>query len=43
MLRITETKSGMRSAKTNQFINPLSKSEIERLKRCFFLPLGRKV
>ena len=39
MLRITltETKRGMRSAKTKQFINPLSKSEIERLKRCFFL------
>ena len=45
MLRITltETKRGMRSAKTKQFINPLSKSEIERLKRWFFLPLGRKV
>ena len=38
MLRITltETKRGWRSAKTKQFINPLSKSEIERLKRCFF-------
>ena len=38
MLRIslTETKRGMRSAKTKQFINPLSKSETERLKRCFF-------
>lgn len=38
MLRITltETKRGMRWAKTNPFINPLSKSEIERFKRCFF-------
>lgn len=38
MLRITltETKRGRRSAKTKQFINPLSKSDINRLKRCFF-------
>ena len=38
MLRITltETKRGRRSAKTKQFINPLSKSDIDRLKRCFF-------
>ena len=38
MLRITltETKKSIRSAKTKQFINPLSKSEIERLKRCVF-------
>lgn len=38
MLRITltETKRGRTSAKTKQFINPLSKSDIDRLKRCFF-------
>ena len=35
-ISLTETKRGMRSAKTKQFINPLSKSETERLKRCFF-------
>ena len=43
MLRITltETKRGMRSAKTKQFINPLAKSEIEQLKRWFFFFAAR--